>query len=374
MARLRPALFLFALVVASTAFATEHRIEAGIARVDGAALGLAPGDELVLVAGTRGPLRLQNLRGTAERPIVVRPEGALTITGGKEYAVKIVDSSHFVLTGRASATQAPSLKIDGGENSVVVTGFSTDFALEALEVERSGFAGIMVKLDPTEDPKTWRDAFTMRNVAVRDCVIRRTGGEGIYLGNSFYATGHLTAAKVRRPPHAIVGVRVERNRTFDTGCEGIQVGSATDGCVVAGNTIEKFGQRPFGPYQNNGLQLGEGTGGIARDNVIRDGPGHGIVVLGLGDNFLSGNRIERAGSNGIYAQTVSPEVRGPGYRIEGNTIVAPRLAPIAIRAPQLPEIVVRGNRFIDAVSATPVELLAGTRAKIEGNTSASTER
>ena len=347
--------------------AAVHRVGPELARLDGTEARLAPGDEIVLAAGTRGALRLQNLHGTAERPVIIRPEGELGFTGGKDYAIKLVDSTHFVLTGRPAPGAEGVLRINGGENSVVVTGFSSDFTVEALFIEHSGFAGLMVKLDPTEDPRTWRDAFTMRNVTIRDCVVRHAGGEGLYIGNSFFTAGHLTAAKIRRPPHAIVGLRVENNRTTDTGCEGIQVGCATGETVIAGNTIEQFGQRPFGPYQDNGLQLGEGTVAVVRDNVIRHGPGHGLIVLGPGGNEITGNRIEHAGGNGIYAQATPADSAAPGHRITGNTIVAPDREAVVLRGTRLEPGLIAKNRFIATTCEPAVLLHEGARAEVRDN-------
>lgn len=347
--------------------AAVHRLGPETARLDGAEARIAPGDEIVLATGARGALRLQNLHGTVERPVIIRPEGGLSVTGGKDYAIKLVDSTHFVLTGRPAPGAAGGLRITGGENSVVVTGFSSDFVVEALLIEHSGFAGLMVKLDPTEDPRTWRDAFTMRNVVIRDCVVRHAGGEGLYLGNSFFTTGHLTAAKVRRPPHAIIGLRVENNRTSDTGCEGIQVGCATGDAVITGNTIEKFGRRPFGPYQNNGLQLGEGTVAVVRDNVIRHGPGHGLIVLGPGGSEITGNRIENAGGNGIYAQATPADSAAPGHRITGNTIVASGREAVVLRAPRLEPGLIAKNRFIASTRRPAVLLHEGARAEVRDN-------
>jgi len=354
-------------LVASSLSAAVHRLGPDTSRCDGTETGIAPGDVIVLAAGTRGTLRLQNLHGTAERPVTIRPEGSLDVTGGKDYAVKIVDSTHFIFTGRPASGERGVLRITGGENSVIITGFSSDFTVEALSVEHSGFAGIMVKLDPTEDPRTWQEAFTMRNVAIRDCVVQHTGGEGLYVGNSFYTTGHLTSARIRRPPHAITGLRVENNRTTDTGCEGIQVGCATEDAVIADNTIEQFGQRPFGAYQNNGLQLGEGTVATARDNVIRDGPGHGLIVLGPGGSVLTGNRIEKTGGHGIYCQTTPADSTASGHRITGNTLVSPGREAVALRAERLEACLVAENIVIGAPAEPTVLLFGGTKAEVRDN-------
>lgn len=355
--------------------AKTHLVKAATRKFDATAAGVQPGDTVLIEAGARGPLRIEQLNGTKQQPVTIRPAGALVIAGGKDhYAVAFVDCTHFHFTGLvAGVTDTPGtntakqLRLEGGQNTLTVTGFSSEVEVSHIEVTGSGFAGIMIKQDPTADPKTWRDAFVMRQVTVRDCVITNTKGEGIYLGNSFYATGHPAGEAGKRWPHAIEGVRVLRNRTHDTGCEGIQVGSATKDCEISGNVIEKFGQRPFGPWQDNGLQIGEGTGGLARDNTISDGPGNGIVVLGLGDNVITGNRITRVGRAGITCQSRPAALTGPGYRIEENVISEAGEHAILVNASEFAGTVIAHNRLGRTGKSPAILLTKGTRATLRGN-------
>lgn len=363
------------LALAPELGAKMHVIKASTRKFDAAAAGVKPGDTVLLEAGARGPLRIEKLRGTPRNPVTIRPAGALVISGGKDnYAVSFVDCTQFHFTGLVPAAPdtpgadvAKQLRLEGGQNSLTVAGFSSDVEVSHLEVTGSGFAGIMIKQDPTADPKTWRDAFVMRNVTVRDCVITNTKGEGIYLGNSFYASGHPAGEAAKRWAHAIEGVRVLRNRTHDTGCEGIQVGSATKNCEISGNTIEKFGQRPFGPWQNNGLQVGEGTGGVVRDNTISDGPGSGIIVLGLGDNVITGNRITRVGQTGIDCQSRPKALVGPGYCIEDNVVSEAGEHAILVNAPEFTATVIARNRLGQPGKEPAIMLTEGTRATLREN-------
>ncbi len=365
---------LIGLVAAPGLTAKTHVIKSATRKFDATAAGVKPGDTVLLEAGTRGPLRIEKLNGSNRNPVTIRPAGALVIAGGTDnYAVTFVDCTHFHFTGLVEAVEpatpadAKPLRLEGGKNTLTITGFSSDVEVSHLEVTGSGFAGIMIKQDPTDDPKTWRDAFVMRNVTVRDCVITHTKGEGLYLGNSFYASGHPAGAAGKRWAHAMEGVRVLRNRTHDTGCEGIQVGSATKGCEISGNTIEKFGQRPFGPWQDNGLQVGEGTGGIVRVNTISDGPGNGIVVLGLGDNVITGNRIARVGRCGIDCQSRPKALVGPGYRIEENVISETGEHAILINAPEFTATVVARNHLGQPGRTPAISLTEGTRATLRDN-------
>jgi hypothetical protein len=69
------------------------------------------------------------------------------------------------------------------------------------------------------------------------------------------------------------------------------VGSAISGCEVYNNTVTSPGQSPFASGQNNGIQIGEGTGGKCYNNLLKNAPGNGIIVLGLGDNQVYNNLL-----------------------------------------------------------------------------------
>lgn len=358
--------------VAPGGLAATHVIKSGTRNFDAHAAGVSPGDVIMIEAGSRGALRIEGLRGNQRRPVLVRPGGETVIDGGQEaYAIAFFDSEHFHFTGLVDETQTeiPKLRLEGGQNTVTVAGFSSDAELSHLDVRGSGFSGIMIKQDPTDNPATWRETFVMRNLTVRDCVVTRTKGEGLYLGNSFYASGRPDGAGGKRWPHAIEGVRVFRNHTFDTGCEGIQVGSATKACEIFENTVEKFGQRPFGPWQDNGVQIGEGSGGVVRDNVIRDGPGNGIIVLGLGDNVIADNRIERVGRSGIDCQSRSGAQTGPGYQIVDNVIRETGEHAILVNAPEFAATLIARNQWVQIGRQPEISLSKGTRATVRDNQS-----
>ena len=85
--------------------------------------------------------------------------------------------------------------------------------------------------------------------------------------------------------------------------KGIQVGSAISGCEIYSNTVKYPGVTPFANDQDNGIQIGEGTGGKCYNNLVMSAPGNGIIVLGLGDNLVFNNIILNSGDNGIFADS-----------------------------------------------------------------------
>jgi hypothetical protein len=228
---------------------------------------------------------------------------------------------------------------------------SSDFEISNVEVRNSGFAGIMAKTDPSCDAATWRGHFTMKNVSIHNNYVHKTGGEGLYIGNSFYTDGvSLSCGKVL--PHDVVNLKVYKNLTDSTGCEGIQVGAAITACEIYNNTVKTPGLKPFGAGQNNGIQIGEGTGGKCYNNLIKNAPGDGIIVLGLGDNLVFNNFILNSKTYGIFAD--SRYTPGPHFQFINNTIIASTLGGIKLNSETIPMNIVINNVIIQSGTALPI--------------------
>lgn len=338
-------LCLTALLVWSPVAAKEFFISATQAVVDGAALKVAPGDALLLAAGERGPLTLRNIVGAPGRVITIRPAGGrVVVRAGEatEFGVLTRRSSHFRLTGEGGG-----LEITGARQGLRLDDLSSDFEIDHLEIHHVGFAGIMAKTDPTADPATQRGAFTMRNVSFHHNDVHQTGGEGFYIGHSFYDTGRKVGGG-QVFPHAIEGLRVYANRTRHTAADGIQVSTATVDCEIFDNVIEDYGEKPFDAHQNSGLMIGPGTGGEIHHNIIRRGTGNGITLLGLGDFRVENNFIGEAGEHGIFCDARPPATNARGSRFVKNTIVSPRGDAMRLFYPTTAESphVVAENRLI----------------------------
>ena len=168
----------------------------------------------------------------------------------------------------------------------------------------------------------------MENVFFHDNYVHDTGGEGFYVGNSFYDVGVKTACGIKYP-HEVHNARIYNNVVKNSGWESIQLGSATQGAQVYSNRVENYGTE--NAYnQNNGIQIGVGTGGLCYNNLIKSGTGNGLIVLGLADNIVHDNVIVNAGAAGIYCDNrYSP---GPGFQFINNTIVNPKTDGIRIYA------------------------------------------
>ncbi|MES2267089.1 MAG: right-handed parallel beta-helix repeat-containing protein [Bacteroidota bacterium] len=302
--------------------------------VDGATF--APGSVICIPAGTRSALLLKNFKGTAAKPIVIINKGGqvnIMVATTASYGLKTQNCQFFKILGNGVAGIPYGINISGGNISMTMDDLSSDFEISNIEVRNSGFAGIMAKTDPTCDVATQRGHFTMRNISMHNNYIHQTGGEGVYVGNSFYADGvSLSCGTVL--PHDVIGVKIYNNLTDSTGCEGIQVGSAISGCEIYSNTVKSPGLKPFASGQDNGIQIGEGTGGKCYNNLIKDAPGNGLIVLGLGDNLVYNNYILDAKTHGIFAD--SRYTPGQGFVFINNTIVAPGQNGIKLNSETIP--------------------------------------
>lgn len=304
------------------------------------------GSTVCIPAGTRGALLLKNFKGTAANPIIFINKGGkvtFSTTATASYAFKTQNCQYFKILGSGAPGVTYGININGGNIGMTMDNLSSDFEIANVEVRNSGFAGIMAKTDPTCDASTWRGHFTMKNISIHNNYVHQTGGEGLYVGNSFYADGvSLACGKVL--PHDVVNAKIYKNITDSTGCEGIQVGSATSGCYIYNNTVKTPGISPFANGQNNGIQLGEGTGGKCYNNLIKNAPGNGIILLGLGDNIVFNNYIINSKAYGIFAD--SRYTPGPHFWFINNTIIAPTLGGIKLNSETIPMNVVVNNVII----------------------------
>lgn len=315
-------------------------VPADVRIIDGAILGLQPGSVIGLDARVNyGTLLFRNLTGTHSDPIIIRNCGGVArVDGtGRNYAIKTENSRFFRITGGDQSGEY-GIIVNGGSLGIAIAHLSTQFEVDHVEIQNVGFAGIMAKTDPGCDEATWRENFLMKNVSLHHNYIHDTGGEGIYAGNSFFMGADTRCGK--QLPHEIHYIRIFGNIVRNTGWDGIQLGCATRGASIYNNTIENYGLANVS-VQNNGIQIGTGTGGLCYNNLIRKGTGNGMIVLGIGDNIIYNNVIDQPGGNGIFCdERYTP---GAGFAFVNNTILNPGRDGIRIYAELVPRNVIINN-------------------------------
>jgi len=266
-----------------------YTIPSGKYDTDGKKLNLKPGDIINLNPIVKyGSLQFSNLLGTPENPIVIDLGKYEFNVTGKSYGIRTVNCKYFKIV-------ADGAHIFGSNTGLSLDYLSSDFEVEGLEIYNTGFAGIMAKTDPScNDPKTWRDNFTMRNISIHDNYVHDTGGEGLYVGNTSYCGGlHLECGT--KFPHAIEGAKIFNNRVENTGWDGMQLGSCVKDGEVFNNRITNYGTKNK-DNQKSGIQVSEQ--GSIYGNKINKGSGNGIIALA--GNKIERNIIRNAGTNGIF--------------------------------------------------------------------------
>lgn len=340
-----------------------YTIKASESIVDGNKVNIPPGSFVKLEAGQRGQLTLVNIKGAPGKPITfVNGEGQTIIKGAHHYGLKISNCSNFRLTGSGGSTQYGIL-IDGGHNALTIENLSSDFEVDRLEIKNAGFAGLMAKTDPSCRPETWRGNFVMKNISLHDNYIHDIKGEGFYVGNSFYSGKKESCGTVF--PHEIHNLRLFNNVVKNSGCEGIQVGCARVNCEIYDNYIENYGTSPFANNQNNGLQIGEGTGGKCYNNVIVKGTGNGLILLGAGGNVVYNNVITNAGALGIFCdERVTDD---GGFSIINNTIVNTGSDGIRLYSEKVPFNNIINNIVVNVKSGKYINAQSGVKVNDQNN-------
>ena len=184
---------------------------------------------------------------------------------------------------------------------------------------------MMIKQDPTCSANTWRDNFTMYDIKVHDNFVRDVGGEGLYIGNSFWQVGmNRTCPGSSQPqvvyPHRILGLKVHHNIIRHTGWDGLQYGCSPD-AEVHDNLIEFTGLQKVA-QQMNGVQIGAGSGGRFYNNIIRNPGSTALAMIGFVNNMKVYNNLIVNAYEGIFADT-RDSISLPKIELEiyNNTLV-----------------------------------------------------
>lgn len=294
------------------------------------ATGIQPGQTVCIQAGQYSNLYFQNFVGTATKPIrFVNCGGQVTLESTKlPSGLLFFGCQYFLVSGSGAEGIRYGIRVDGtapNAQAVAVGAKSSDCEIERVEVAGAGFAGIMVKTDPAAcDTTTWRANFVMRNVKIHDNYIHDVGGEGMYIGNSFWGSGmNLTCngVPVTVFPHAILGLDIHHNLVERTGAEGIQYGCSPE-AKVHHNEVRNTGISPFALYQDNGVQIGSGAGGSFYNNRVTDVRGTGIQLIGtLGDVSVYNNVVMNTGTNSIFCDDRIGSSANTSMAFLNNTLI-----------------------------------------------------
>lgn len=132
---------------------------------------------------------------------------------------------------------------------------SSDIEMFGVDIDKTGFAGISAKTDPTADqPWYWRgNGYEFKNMKIHHCTFQNSDGEGVYLG--YYSGARMTSKSttgedVSYYAHLIRGLRLYRCNFYRSGFDSIQINNAVDVeicyCEISEAGTHRTGQQGYG--------------------------------------------------------------------------------------------------------------------------------
>lgn len=294
------------------ALGDDYIVELDVISVDLASVGVGPGDTVYLRAGHRDQVYFSNIHGTKEAPILVTNlDGQVVFTSSTSHTIRFSQCDHFILRGTPGEGYDYGIKVAyaaRGMSGIAMYDRSSDFEVCDIEITGVGFAGILAKDDNATGPD-----WAMENVFLHDLYIHDTGGEGFYVGSSFWTT---------RNPHELHNVHIYNNLIVRAGWDGIQLGCGTQNTSIHDNVIINPGFFNE-PSQRSGIQLNPGSDTHIYNNYIEGGSSSGIFLSGRGGNKVYNNIIVRPAGAGINVAEDADLIPGTAYYVMNNTIIEP---------------------------------------------------
>lgn len=268
----------FGAILACEASAKEFTIPLAQELVDGAKLGVQPGDTILLEAGPRTTLRFEHVVGSPTDYVTIRnKDGEVLIRNdNRHFDIFIGTSRYFHLTGegkngvRYGIQLAGTMPLHG--SALMISGLSSDCEVDHLEIHHPGFAGMLVKTDGAVGT-------TMDNISIHDNFIHDTGGEGMYVGET------------KIPGQLFHHVKIFNNVVARSGYEACQVCNIIEDCQIHNNVFYRCGQRGD-LWQDRGVQLAHSACEMYGNIVMF---AHSVLLVGSGgptkfvhDNYFEG--------------------------------------------------------------------------------------
>jgi Right handed beta helix region len=287
----------------------------------------APGS-VICLKGIYRDLRIEGITGTMDAPIIIKnfcDSVAKFVNTTSTPPFSLSNSKYVHIMGTGSAATEYGIVVDcNGSSGISVSGLNVrDIEIDHVEVKKAGFAGFMIKQDPTCDPKTWLDSTAYYNIKIHHNFVHDVAGEGFYIGNSFWQGGMTRTCNGQSIivyPHRIYGLKVYNNIVRNTGWDGIQYGCSPN-ADVHDNLIENTGLQKVS-QQMNGAQIGGGSGGRFYNNIIRNPGSTALAAIGFVDTVRIYNNLIVNAYEGIFADTrdsiSTPKIE---LQIYNNTLV-----------------------------------------------------
>lgn len=330
---------------------------------------LLPGDAITIklpdnpISTSEYRLRIKNLVGTAERPIIITiDQPSPLIWCYRSYTgLQLYNCQYVVLDGRGYHDLEYGLHFtrqldqDDAQCGLSIGYLCSNIEVFGIESEASTFAGLMCKTDPDKNnPATWRGNYTFYDYWQHHCYFHDTNCEGNYIG--YYSTGTITAVNaqnvtVNYRAHALEGCEIYRNKYYNIGWDGIQANNLTKKSLVCNNSLVNCA---IYPEQDQATMMSLSLDGRVYANRCQNSGGLGIQFgtfegIDIYNNHISGvasgcysmmlmsstNTPEQYGTDGINLTTL--------IRVYNNTCIASGALLSAQNVVQFHEVYVKNN-------------------------------
>lgn len=225
---------------------------------------IGPGDTLIIEAGTRGPLSIQNIQGSPYKPItILNGDGAVTFssaTPGVWYGLWLRNSQFIHISGNGKAGTTYGFVFDEcGQFGVIAQCKVSDIEIDYCKFLMTdpdyvaNNLGISIQTksnddydyngDGVDEPGPLRGEFVQRNTFVHDCLFDGVDGEynvdlALYIGNSDWLEGMDVGGGVFVNQPELEYCRVHHNTFQFVNQKATQIGSCVVGCEVDHNSYD----------------------------------------------------------------------------------------------------------------------------------------
>jgi uncharacterized secreted repeat protein (TIGR03808 family) len=203
---------------------------------------------------------------------------------------------------RLSGVSGATKLVFAGGDSMITAAHCEIVALSGLTIDGAGqpyadYVGGLVHLAQCE------------GVAIEDCVITNSAGNGLALDRSAGRIAHTTVSHAATAGIRAIestGLAITDNTVTDCGNGGILVWRWTageDGTMVSGNRVERIAAKAGGTGENgNGINVFRAHGVIVANNRISDCAFTAVRANSADNVQIIGNNCRAAGEIGIYSE------------------------------------------------------------------------
>lgn len=313
-------------------FATVFTINSSTPRtIFPTTLGGVPkgGDTIKVLSSRTLGMNFYNISGSPSAPIVIINSGGRVLINDTliQVAIGFSNCRYIKVSGSGVNALRYGFSLRGALAGLSFAEMSSDCEAEYLEVQNSGFFGIVAKKDFGGNPPTPYPQF--ENLIVHDNYVHHVS-EGVYIGETM------------SPGMEFRHVRVYNNVITDCNREAIQFANCVEDVEAYNNFCSNTGLK--GLYAQVGsIQIGDNTVGRFYNNVLMNCPGYGFPVFGSGDIEIFNNFVEN--TSGIFIDERTFNTLPSSISVTGNLFYNTITAPIITSMNGVNEMHIKSNIY-----------------------------